>query len=292
MARPYEILDVFTATPLEGNPLAVVYEADDLGTEAMQAIAKEFNLSETVFICQSTDPAMTAAMRIFTPVAELPFAGHPTVGAAVSLARRSGTADAAKVSLSLPAGPVVCTLTARSGTLNAAFDAPSIPTADPAPLDGEAIAQALGLSPSDLGFDAYAPARASSGPNFTVVPLRAPGVLAEVSIDRNRWLDAFGRPHDSAYLIAPDGEGAMRARMFAPYGGIGEDPATGSAAVAFAALFARANGDGDHTLTIRQGVEMGRPSMLTLKVSAKAHRPTRVRLSGDAVLVASGTLEM
>lgn len=292
MARPYEILDVFTAKRLEGNPLAVVYEADDLGTEAMQAIAKEFNLSETVFIRQSNDPAMTAALRIFTPVTELPFAGHPTVGAAVSLAQRRGVKGEATVSLSLPAGPVTCTITPKNGTLNAAFDAPSIPTVDPAPLDGDAIAKALGLSPSDLGFDAYVPARATSGPHFTVVPLRAPSVLSDVSLDQSGWLDAFPRPHDSAYLIAPDGDGVFRARMFAPFGGMAEDPATGSAAVAFAALFARANPDGDHPLTVHQGVEMGRPSLISVTVRVESHKPTQVRLSGDAVRVASGTLEV
>ena len=289
MPHAFEILDVFTRTPLEGNPLAVVHAADDLDVGRMQAIAAEFNLSETIFIRAPAEAGNTASARIFTPARELPFAGHPTVGAAVALGLAHG-ADA--VAIELPAGTVHCTVDRPAG--RAAFDAPKRPELVPGEPDAGIVAEALGLPVDAIGFGGLAIAQATSGPTFTVVPVREAGLLACITLNRAVWQSAFGEGFGAAYVIAPEGEGAYRARMFAPLDGIAEDPATGSAAVAFAAVFASATApaDGLHAILIRQGVEMGRPSVLHIEVEMVAGAIGRVGLSGEAVVIASGRLRI
>ncbi|MEM8663153.1 MAG: PhzF family phenazine biosynthesis protein [Pseudomonadota bacterium] len=290
MAHKYKIYDVFTDTALEGNPLAVVFDADDLDTARMQAIAGEFNLSETIFFIAPEDPQHTVGARIFTPKSELPFAGHPTVGGAVAFCAHRGDHDDQLV-LELPAGPVACSVALSPSHGETSFDAPLAPRITEENVDTGAIARALGLRPDELGFGGFAPVRATSGPNFTIVPIREPARLADIALDHNSWRQAFGEVGRSAYCIAPTGEATFQARMFAPLDGIPEDPATGSAAVAFAALLGRAS-SGAHSYTIRQGLEMGRPSTLAITVEAEGGTVSRVRLSGSAVLVAEGTLHL
>jgi len=290
MPHPYQILDVFTDTPLEGNPLAVVFDADDLDTARMQAIAAEFNLSETAFLRAADDARHAAAMRIFTPTIEIPFAGHPTVGGAVAFAlARSHATDV--VPLSIEAGTVSCHVVLEGAGGTASFEAPVMPKVSDAPVDAASVAAALGLSSGDLGFSRLAPVRASAGPEFTVVPVASPDILARIALDRSRWREAFGEAMAAAYCIAEEAQGRFRARMFAPLAGIEEDPATGSAAVAFAALLGpRSGAGGAQSYTIVQGVEMGRRSTIELTVETDAGQLSRVRLSGRAVKVAEGTL--
>lgn len=289
MAYPYQIFDVFSDAPLAGNPLAVVFEADDLSDADMLRIAGEFNLSETVFVLRPQDDGADARIRIFTPTAELPFAGHPTVGTIVAFGLSEG-GGAREVRLALNAGPVLGTYEPGTTGGSAAFDAPLVPRLGEAcPI--EPIAEALGISAGDIGFDGLVPVEATSGPSFTVVPLAAPEVLGRLTRDRRLWKQAFAAPPHAAFCVAPSDAGTYRARMFAPFAGIEEDPATGSAAVAFAALLAPGlPGDGEHAFTIVQGVEMGRRSVMRLSMALDGGVLRRVRLAGDAVKIAEGRL--
>src|SRR5277367_1615049 len=169
MARLFQTLDVFTETALAGKPLAVVLDAEGLDDSRMQAIAAEFNLSETVFVFEPRNPINTARARIFTPKRELPFAGHPTVGAAALIAhRRAGDLLAAqdlRIVLEEPIGDIVCSARHRQGqALAAYFELPKLPEplrADPPPV--AEIAAGLGLEPEDIGFDGHRPSLCTAG---------------------------------------------------------------------------------------------------------------------------------
>jgi trans-2,3-dihydro-3-hydroxyanthranilate isomerase len=289
MPHRYQILDVFTDTPLTGNPLAVVFDADGLEHDRMQAIAAEFNLSESIFVAAPKDPANTASARIFTPKAELPFAGHPTVGATVALAGSGGT-----VRLELPAGLVVATVEpARGAAHRSGFAAPRVPAivgAAPAPA---ALAAMLGLTEAVIGWGGLAPCRATAGPNFTMVPVADALALERARGDAAAMAATLGTDFTSVYLFTGHPDGSFQARMFAPLTGIPEDPATGSAAVALAAVLAAAGRADGREIVIRQGAEMGRPSTLRITPDvADAGRLAGVRLAGEAVTVADGTLRL
>jgi trans-2,3-dihydro-3-hydroxyanthranilate isomerase len=292
--RRYAILDVFTGHALAGNQLAVVLEPDGLDTVAMQSIAREFNLAETVFVFPPHNDGHRAALRIFTTLAELPFAGHPTVGTAVFLALRDETAQERFV-LEEEIGPVDCTVRLESERHGyARFVVPRLPYAAGEPAERATIATALGLAPDDIGFPGHEPSRFGVGAPFTMVPLRDLDALGRARPESGLWPVAFGESgHNAAFLYTPGGEDAdFRARMFAPGMGLGEDPATGSAAASFAGvvmLFDRPS-DGDHRLRIAQGVEMGRPSLIELGLSVASGQLTGATIGGHAVLVAEGQL--
>ncbi|MEM7694591.1 MAG: PhzF family phenazine biosynthesis protein [Pseudomonadota bacterium] len=282
MGRPYQVFDVFTREPLTGNPLAVVFEADDLDGDRCQAIAKEFNLSETIFLGTPRQGAFHA--RIFTPAHEMPFAGHPTVGGAIAAAARY---DLSELTFELPAGPAVCQISDGAATIVA----PKVPECLPGVPSDEALAALLGVETGAIGCGALRPTRATSGPQWTIVPVASLEVLAGLSLDTAR-LPALGEGFENVYIITKKLDGAFQCRMFAPSAGVPEDPATGSAAVAFTALVvaAEAPGDGAHTLNIVQGVEMGRRSEIVVAADVSGGAITKVRLSGAAVKVAEGTL--
>src|SRR6185369_3949977 len=173
MRRRFVTLDVFTEKRFAGNPLAVVLEPDGLDNAAMQSIAREFNLSETVFMQTAENPAHRAKLRIFTPASELPFAGHPTVGTAVLLGRIDGGAQSRESVLELGIGPVRCQVTPTGADAGrAVFDLPRLPQDIGAPADDAAIAAALGIDVTDIGFDRVRPARWSAGAPYSLVPLR------------------------------------------------------------------------------------------------------------------------
>ncbi len=296
MPRRYKIFDVFTDRPLAGNPLAIVLESDGLDGEAMQAIAREFNLSETVFVEPSDNPAHTARVRIFTPVNELPFAGHPTVGTAICLARERfdgpGEHDAVIV-LEEGIGAVRCGVRVDGASGFAEFDCPKLPErAGEAPEKKQAAA-ALGLETTEIGFENHVASVWSAGVPFHFVPIRNLGVLATARANRAVWKEAFGEL--GAFLYTRETEGhdhSFRARMFAPTFGIEEDPATGSAVAAFAGPMHVFDDlpDGEHIAMIEQGYEMGRPSLIRLEVSVGHGAITNVRIGGNAVEVAAGLL--
>jgi trans-2,3-dihydro-3-hydroxyanthranilate isomerase len=296
--RRFATLDVFTTEPLAGNPLAVVLDAEGLDGAAMQAIAREFNLSETVFVLPPADPRHRAKLRIFTPARELPFAGHPTVGAAVMLALQDPpVADARAFGLEEGVGTVPCiveTLPDGSGG-RARFRLPAMPEyLGPGP-EPEVLAALLGLEPSEIGFGRHRPSRHSTGPSFTCVP-----VASAERLDALRPVQA-PEPGDGLYLYAPDPTGtglSFRTRMFAPEMGVPEDPATGSAAAAFAGVLMQCEGlgeglgEGSRDVTIAQGQAMGRPSTIALHLVIEAGALRAVEIGGEAVLVSEGVLRV
>ena len=289
---PFATYDVFTDTPFAGNPLAVVFEADGLSQARMQTIAREFNLSETVFIRAPANAAHTADVRIFTPAQELPFAGHPTIGAAIAIAeaRQGGAADVLLV-LEEKVGLVRCAVkVAAAGASFAEFDAPKLPEElGPGP-SGADLAAALGLTASDIGFDHHLPTHYSAGVPYVFAPVASLDALARA---KPRTLAAYNNTGIFVYArAAAESDHAFRARMFAPELGIVEDPATGSAAAAFAGVAARFENLGDcwTTLPILQGVEMGRPSLIGLELELRARQLTAIRIAGKAVKVMSGEI--
>jgi len=302
MGHSFHTLDVFTKTRFSGNPLAVVLDADDLDETSMQAIAMEFNLSETVFVMGPENPAHTAKLRIFTPARELPFAGHPTIGTAVLLAElkyASDTEQEAIIVLEEAVGAVRVGVVLKPGeAAYAEFDLPSPPKALEGPGDRDAVARAIGLSGSDIGFDNHKPTNFSAGVPYGFVPVRDMSVLARAVPMTALWKGArFGEPaHSGVYVYTSETSNpdhGFRARMFAPEFGITEDPATGSAAAAFAGVVEKfeALGTGRHVLPIEQGYEMGRPSLITLEVEFDAGRLENARIGGQALRVSEGTLQ-
>lgn len=301
MRRPYAILDVFTDTPLAGNPLAVVLDAEGLDEGRMQAIAREFNLSETVFVRAPRDPVNTAAVRIFTPGRELPFAGHPTVGTAVLLATLRAPdmlrAQDLRVVLEESIGDVVCVVRQAKGqAARATFTLPRLPEEIAAAASPEALAAALSLSPEDIGFDRHVASVVSAGVGFTFVPLASLDAVRRAKPNPAHWGAIQPADHANAFVYARGGEREgtdFRARMFAPDLGVGEDPATGSAVAAFAGALMRFEEppDGEHVAVIEQGFEMGRPSVITLGLVVEGERLASATIGGAAVIVMQGTLE-
>ena len=294
MRYRYLTCDVFTDRRFRGNQLAVLPDAAGLDTAAMQRLAAEFNYSETTFVLPPDDPANLARVRIFTPKAEIPFAGHPTVGTALALTWLGRTPADGKFVLEEAAGPVpVEVRTAPSGMAEAEFAAPGRAEHGPA-IAPTAAAAALGLTSEDLVSSGGLPCTASCGVPFLLVELASRRALA-----RAAYRGDVGLPPAAAegvLLFTRDGADDLvdlRARMFAPAHGIPEDPATGSAAAALAGFLGTRPelAAGWHSWRIAQGVEMGRPSLIV----ARAHRVgagvAEVRIAGSAVPVAEGTIE-
>ena len=296
--RRYAVLDVFTDTPLEGNPLAVVLDAEGLGDDRMQAIAREFNLSETVFVLPSTDSRHRAKLRIFTPARELPFAGHPTIGTAILIASLRAPEMAGRdldIVIEEEVGPVRCTVRlARTGAARASFVVPKRPERLGDPADAARIAAALSLNADEIGFDAHGSTVWSAGTPFCFVPV---GSLAAI---------ARAKPAATLGGVIGEGRGAflytretaqpentIHARMFGTKVGIMEDPATGAAAAAFAGVAAHFEKpeDGSHAILIEQGFEMGRPSLITLGMEIDGGRLVLATIGGNAVRVCEGAIE-
>jgi len=296
MSHRYAIYDVFTDHPLAGNPLAVVYGADDLDEHAMQAVAAEFNLSETVFISEPRGRDADWGLRIFTPKSELPFAGHPTVGATVALTLDSdaGDGDVRRFVLEETVGDITADGRRNGPRLGSArFFAPRLPEQVGELSDFDRIAAVLGLKPGDLMDASVQGGIWSAGVPYAVVPLRNSDALQSIALDAGAFADVF----DAGVLCvvkASETEHTTdwRMRMFAPHLGIPEDPATGSAAAAFAGLIAEQAGlgEGEHSVSLYQGVEMGRPSHIRLRLRIAGGRLEELMIGGDAVKVAEGEL--
>lgn len=303
MSLPYYILDVFTDRRFTGNPLAVVLDADGLDGSVMQTIAREFNVSETVFVLKPQNPAHTARVRIFTPAKELPFAGHPTVGAAVLLSElKAPEAQAhgeALVVLEETIGPVRVGVRLRAkAAAFAEFDAPKLPQdgGDLPPVDQ--LAAAVGLIPSEIGFENHRSTKFSAGNSFVFVPVASLEAIGNAQVSPQHW-DAVMRKqgHTGAFLYCRQTvhtTSSFHARMFAPDMGVVEDPATGSAAAAFAGVVHRFDPlpDGLHKRVIEQGYEMGRASLIELSMHVEGAKLAAVRIGGHAVRVAQGRIEV
>ncbi len=295
MHRHFVTLDVFTNRRFAGNPLAVVLDAEGLDPVAMQAIAREFNHPETVFVFVPADSVHRARLRIFTPAAELPFAGHPTVGTAVLLGLRDGVAAGCEFVLEEGIGGVRCTLESKGdGRGGARFRLPQLPAETGEAPDIATTASALGMATTDIGFGKFLPSRWSAGMSIAFVPVVGLDAIADCRPDPSKLVAAFGR--SPVYLFCDqtvEPGHAFHARMFAPGLGIPEDPATGAAAAAFAGLLAARGGpaDGDHALVIEQGYEMGRPSLIRLAMVMQAGKLVSASIGGDAVIMTEGTIE-
>jgi len=294
MPLAYHLLDVFTSTPFTGNPLAVIVDAEPSPTRAQaQTVARELNLSETVVLERAPGPAAWTA-HIFTPTRQLPFAGHPTIGAACLVALLDptllGEASSASVVLHEQLGAFAVDVTTQGAQVaSGRCTLPAPPAQLPAP-SPDAVAAALGLAPNDLHPD-LAVAAWSMGLGFTIVPVRDVAALGVVRVDTAAWASVLAATDaPSLYVVTPLEDGAWRARMFAPDLGFAEDPATGSAASAFAGYVAALD-PGRDAWTIHQGVEMGRPSAIAVDVERRDGAVQRVHFAGSAVVVGGGWLE-
>lgn len=303
-------LDVFTIDRFGGNQLVVFPDAQGLAPEHMPRIAREFNISETVFVLPPETPAGTRKVRIFTPTSELPFAGHPTIGTAHALVAREGLGAPegdVEIVLEEGVGPVPVKIRRQDGgRLFIQLAAAQPPELRPYVLDAQRVAPLLNLAPSDLGGD-VPHGLASAGSWFMIVPVRTLDALRRARLDADGWDraiadHAFGNIPDikaaqHVYLVCTDRaltDADLRVRMFAPALGIAEDPATGSAAAALAGHLATHAPDQDNTLhwTVEQGIEMGRPSVLYLEADKADRAVTAIRVGGYAVWVAEGRLEV
>lgn len=290
----FEVVDVFTDTAFTGNPLAVVYGGEDLATAQMQALAREFHLSETAFPMRPDSGEAARGvdyrLRIFTPAVELPFAGHPSVGTAWTLGRR-GWLRPGTVVQACGAGDLPLTVSADGGPVTLTGGAPTLgPTGDGTGLDAADLAAAVGLGPADLvGLPC---GLAGTGNEFAYLYVR-PGAVSRA---RPASLSAFDA--QALYLVGWPPEGSapgqpVRARLFAADLGVVEDPATGSAALGLAVhavASALLPGEGRSTFTVSQGTELGRPSTLRVEVEAVGGRAVVTRVSGDVVAVSTGVV--
>ena len=291
----YYVADVFTEIALAGNPVAVVFDTVGFATEKMQAIAREFNLSETTFVQRRSAEAEQAEgvrVRIFTTQEELPFAGHPTLGTAGVLKRIApDTVKENAVTLALNVGPIPVRFEERPA--DSASDFGEMTQRDPefgAELPSATVAHLLGLELEDLS-QAYAPQVVSTGTAFAIVVLRSLDALGRLNVRQQEatpWLKERGARW--FYVLAPTGsdEPAFRARM--QFNG-GEDPATGSAAgCAIGYLVAHGAAPSGRRILLRQGVEMDRSSNIFLSAKGNSAKVTDVRVGGGTVLVAKGRL--
>ncbi len=276
----YVVADVFTDTPLAGNPLAVFTDGRGLDDEQMQRLARELNLSETVFVLPSESRGH-ARIRIFTPAVELPFAGHPTLGSAFVLA---GPLQLMEIQLETLSGIVPVELEREGDRIVFGRMSQPLPKWEPYG-DADALLAALGVGPSELPVEHY-----DNGAQFVYVGLGSVEELSALRPDAGALLDLSGLL--GAYCFA--GEGMQwRSRMFAPGGGVTEDPATGSAAGPLAVHLARHGRIGfGEEIEITQGVEIGRPSTLFARADGTAEALERVEVGGSAVIVARGEFRL
>ena len=296
----FETVDVFTDQPFGGNPLAVVVDADGLSAAQMQAIAAEFNLAETTFVLPPQDAAHTAHVRIFTPRAEMPFAGHPNVGTAFVLAQRAtatGRADDVMVFEEI-AGLVRMELQRAGETVVGARLQSPVPFEVGDPVAAETVAAACGLSAGDIATEAHEPVIGSCGAPFVLAELASREALAQARPRPDIFEQHLPREQVTGihlYTRAILEEVDYQTRMFAPLHGVYEDPATGSANVALVGLRAHLEGvSGDERLGLRigQGHDMGRPSLLEATAERLADGGIATFIGGRCVAVMRGTLDI
>jgi trans-2,3-dihydro-3-hydroxyanthranilate isomerase len=296
MTRPFAVLDVFTDTMFGGNRLAVVSDARGLDTAALLAIAREFFFPETIFLLPPKDPANHIEARIFTPEAEIPFAGHPNVGLGVWAASQTalfGKPVGEVVRAEERAGLVVLDLERSPTGARATLTAPA-PLRIGRTFPVARVAQAGGLPPEAVATVRHEPVLASVGMGFVFCELKARDALRAAQCSPGVFdpLDQPGGLHQILFYVRDGARVAMR--MFAPAQGILEDPATGSAAAALAALLAHLEPapDTEIVLAITQGDEMGRPSRISAQAEKRNGAVGRVRVGGAAVIVMEGVLHI
>ena len=304
-AIDYVTVDVFTGTRFGGNPLAVVPDARGLSKDQMQRIAAEFNYSESTFVLPPETPDHTARVRIFTRVDEIPFAGHPNVGTGYVLGQQKevfGTVPGASMRFEETAGSVDIALVRDNGAVvGARIDAPR-PLEVGASMDPAALARCVSLPTDAIATDRHPPTLASVGLPFFMAETDSDS-LERAGPDLGAFRSAAERfglaqldGRFSVFLYARTGTGIerVRARMFAPMSGTWEDPATGSASAALGAYLAQLEPEADleAEIDIAQGVEMGRPSAISVTARKEGGRVARVTIEGRCVTVMRGTIEV
>jgi trans-2,3-dihydro-3-hydroxyanthranilate isomerase len=298
MRYPYYICDVFTATRFGGNQLAVLPRADGLSDRQMQQVAREFNFAETTFVLPP-EAGHTRRVRIFTPITEVPFAGHPNIGTAFALATAGelGPIDPSiTVTFEEKAGVVPVSIHRREGQpIWCELSAPQRLSLGK-PISARSLAAAVSLTSDDVVTTTHAPQVASVGLPFLVAELKDRGALerARVNPDGIDGLIAEGVTPDVHLYTHTADDFDIRARMFAPRDGVPEDPATGSANCALAGLLSHYHGaaDGSFHWRIAQGVEMGRPSVLEARAEKREGVVVDTWIGGASVLVSEGLIEV
>jgi trans-2,3-dihydro-3-hydroxyanthranilate isomerase len=292
----FHTCDVFTRNRFGGNPLAVLPDAEGLSSGQMQQIAREFNYSETTFVLPP-EQGNTRKVRIFTPAREVPFAGHPNIGTAFVLAATGALGpvqDGLTAVFEEEAGLVPVTIAAReSGRLWCELEAPQ-DLALGETIGAELAASALSLESPDIATTVHPPRPAGVGLPFLIVELVNLDALGRARFNMG-VMETFRRkgiPSDILLYTREAGEADIRARMFAPLDGVPEDPATGSANCALAALLSHcdAAASADFSFRIVQGVEMGRPSVLEARTRKREGAVTATLIGGDCVLVSEGVM--
>jgi trans-2,3-dihydro-3-hydroxyanthranilate isomerase len=291
----FYLVDVFSSTPFGGNQLAILPDATGISTEGMQKIAREFNFPETTFVLPKNDPANTYRVRIFTPRAELDFAGHPTIGTACALVmkRHVQTANAIRLILEENIGPVMVDVAQREGgyhgtlTLSGKID---VPAGAPAPAD---LAAVLSIEPADVSQSFFA----GVGLPFCFAQLKSNEAVDLAAVNRAAWTETLSRAWSpNLFFFAGDlrDGGMLYARMCAPALGIEEDPATGSACAALVGAMASKHDFGGtaYRLSIQQGVSMGRRSEIEAEARMSEGVVTSVSVSGATAYIASGEIEV
>jgi trans-2,3-dihydro-3-hydroxyanthranilate isomerase len=301
MKLDFVTVDVFTDRRFGGNPLAVLSDARGLSTEQMQSIAAEFNLAETTFVLPPKDSAHTAQVRIFTPKAEMPFAGHPNVGTAFVLAR-AGVCHGRKITgdrlvFEEKAGLVPLDLTREQGTVVAARLAAPQKLALGDELAPETVAEICSLDAGDIEARTHRPVIASCGNNFVFAEVKSRAALAKATVRTDmlaRHVPMARAVGIHLYCHAKEQGVEIQSRMFAPLYGVPEDPATGSANIVLIGLLAHFRPEADLTLskTIGQGFDMGRPSILEGTATKKAGRVVDTYIGGRCVPMLSGTIDI
>ena len=288
----FETWDVFTDRRFAGNPLAVVMNAEGLDTDDMHRLAREFNLSESTFVLPPDDPANTALVRIFTPAYELPFAGHPTVGTAIAIARSRNLKGVLRLELAAGVFPVKVELDGEAAY--AQFENPNLPAEHGAAPAAELIEAALTLPRGAVDRAGRRPRRIGAGVDF-IYACASLGAVRGAKLNGAAWEKLELDRVVGVLLYAEGGESAEAAyhvRMFAPDAGVSEDPATGSAAAALGGYLAALDGreQGRLSWVAEQGIEMGRPSLLHVEADREGGRTTAIRVGGRAVTVSEGTM--
>jgi trans-2,3-dihydro-3-hydroxyanthranilate isomerase len=293
MNYDFSIVDVFAEQPFCGNQLAVFTDARDMPAELMQSLAREFNFAESTFVLPATDDMSSHQIRIFTPKAELPFAGHPILGTAAVLAHHGMLNDTAQggVVLQTASGPVDIAVKRVDRRFSAAFrinraieqrDAPSTRN----------VADALSVDPGEI-IDIQC---ASAGLPFCFVELTGMDIVDRARLDQSAWnagLSGTWAPHIYLFAVDPSDRTQLYARMFAPALGVNEDPATGSAAAALAGLFAHHAEQSDRiNLRIAQGVVLGRPSTIHASALRRGDGTIQIEVGGDAVVLGKGVITL
>jgi trans-2,3-dihydro-3-hydroxyanthranilate isomerase len=301
MRARFYTLDVFTNRIFGGNPLAVFIDATAIPEAALQSIALELNLSETVFVYPPTDPKHTRRVRIFTPVYEMPFAGHPTVGCAFALAALGEVPleGETRIVLEEGVGPVPVLIRGEFKTPTfAQLSVAKLPETGPPPPGRTHLAEMLSLDPSDILGGMAAPQAISCGFPFLIVPLRDLDAVRRARVRMDQWesaLKSYWAPDVLVFARDAEREGSIiRARVFVPGQGIIEDAATGSAVAALGGyLGARETAaSGNFSYVVEQGFEIRRPSILELEVDKMDGEVSAVRVGGSAVMVSEGMMDV